>query len=232
MKFASSLAVLAAAGAQAHYTFPKAGTGGALTGEWEAVRVTENRYSHGPVTDVSSTELTCYQAAAQGAPQTLDVKAGDSVTFSVDSELGHPGPLQFYMAKVPSGQTAADFDGSGAVWFKIYHDGPSGLGTESITWPSSGKTEVSVTIPSCVEDGEYLLRVEHIALHSAASVGGAQFYIACAQISVSGGSGSLNTGSLVSLPGAYSPTDPGIQFELYWPVPTEYINPGPDPVSC
>lgn len=214
--------------------------------------MTENRYSHGPVTDVSSTELTCYQAAAQGAPQTLDVKAGDSVTFSVDSELGHPGPLQFYMAKVPSGQTAADFDGSGAVWFKIYHDGPSGLGTESITWPSSGtsfssseifrnasnipcplgKTEVSVTIPSCVEDGEYLLRVEHIALHSAASVGGAQFYIACAQISVSGGSGSLNTGSLVSLPGAYSPTDPGIQFELYWPVPTEYINPGPDPVSC
>jgi hypothetical protein len=44
------------------------------------------------------------------------------------------------MAKVPSGQTAATFDGKGAVWFKIYQDGPSGLGTSSITWPSSGES--------------------------------------------------------------------------------------------
>ncbi|KAL2151622.1 hypothetical protein VTH82DRAFT_6720 [Thermothelomyces myriococcoides] len=232
MKFASSLAVLAAAGAQAHYTFPRGGVGSSLSGEWEVVRMTENRYSHGPVTDVTSSEMTCYQSGVQGAPQTVQIKAGEKFTFSVDTSIGHPGPLQFYMAKVPSGQSASTFDGTGNVWFKIYHDGPNGLGTEQITWPSDGKTEVSVTIPSCIEDGEYLLRVEHIALHSAGSEGGAQFYIACAQLSVSGGSGTLNTGSLVALPGAYKSTDPGILFQLYWPIPTEYINPGPAPVSC
>jgi hypothetical protein len=83
-----------------------------------------------------------------------------------------------------------------------------------------------------VADGEYLLRVEHIALHGAGSVGGAQLYISCAQISVSGGSGSLNTGALASFPGAYSATDPGILFQLYWPTPTSYVNPGPPVVSC
>lgn len=101
-----------------------------------------------------------------------------------------------------------------------------------LTISPTGLTEVSVTVPSCVEDGDYLLRVEHIALHSASSVGGAQIYIGCAQITVTGGSGTLNTGNLVSIPGAYSADDPGILFQLYWPLPTSYINPGPDPVGC
>lgn len=98
--------------------------------------------------------------------------------------------------------------------------------------PIPGKSEVSVKIPSCLANGDYLLRVEHIALHSAGSVGGAQFYLSCAQLTVTGGSGTLNTGSLVSFPGAYKATDPGILFQLYWPVPTSYTNPGPAPVSC
>jgi hypothetical protein len=91
---------------------------------------------------------------------------------------------------------------------------------------------VSVQIPRCIANGDYLLRVEHIALHSASSVGGAQLYLACAQLTVSGGTGTLNTGSLVSFPGAYKATDPGILFQLYWPVPTSYVNPGPAPVKC
>jgi hypothetical protein len=96
----------------------------------------------------------------------------------------------------------------------------------------TGKTEVSVKIPSCIAPGDYLLRVEHIALHSASTVGGAQFYLACAQLTVTGGTGTLNTGELVAFPGAYSATDPGILFQLYWPIPTSYTNPGPAPVSC
>ncbi|KAK4032299.1 putative endo-beta-1,4-glucanase D [Parachaetomium inaequale] len=233
MKLTSSVALLAAAGAQAHYTFPKTSVNGVVSAEWETIRMTENHYSHGPVTDVTSSSMTCYeQDVGTGAAKTVAVKAGGTVTFTVDTTIGHPGPLHFYMAKVPSGQTAATFDGKGAVWFKIYQDGPSGLGTSTITWPSSGKTEVAATIPSCIADGEYLLRVEHIALHSAGSVGGAQLYISCAQISVSGGTGTLNTGSLVSFPGAYKATDPGILFQLYWPTPTSYVNPGPAVVKC
>ncbi|CAF4438291.1 unnamed protein product, partial [Adineta steineri] len=49
----------------------------------------------------------------------------------------------------------------------------------------------------------YLLRVEHIALHDAFYHGGAQFYIACAQIEVTNG-GNGSPGPLVSIPGVYT----------------------------
>lgn len=45
--------------------------------------------------------------------------------------------------------------------------------------------------------------------------GGAQFYIACAQVSVTGGSGSKSPSDLVSFPGAYSPDDPGLLVDIY-----------------
>jgi hypothetical protein len=65
------------------------------------------------------------------------------------------------------------------------------------------------------------MRVEHIALHSASAVGGAQFYISCSQIKVENG------GNKVAVPGAYKATDPGIQLNIYYPVPTSYTPPGP-----
>lgn len=37
-------------------------------------------------------------------------------------------------------------------------------------------------MPSCIAPGQYLMRVELLALHSASSPGGAQFYMECAQI--------------------------------------------------
>lgn len=73
--------------------------------------------------------------------------------------------------------------------------------------------------------GQYLLRAEHIALHVAGSVGGAQFYISCAQINVVGG-GSGSPSPLVKLPGAYSATDPGILVNIYNNF-NSYTMPGP-----
>lgn len=65
------------------------------------------------------------------------------------------------------------------------------------------------TMPSCIAPGDYLLRVELIALHSAGTQGGAQFYMECAQVKVTGSG--TNTGSnFVSMPSPYSPTDPGV----------------------
>ena len=37
------------------------------------------------------------------------------------------------------------------------------------------------TMPSCVAPGDYLMRVELIALHSAYAAGQAQFYMECGQ---------------------------------------------------
>ncbi len=56
--------------------------------------------------------------------------------------------------------------------------------------------------------------IEHVALHSASQAGGAQFYISCAQLTVTGG-GSKTPTNLVSFPGAYKATDPGLVVNIY-----------------
>ena len=52
---------------------------------------------------------------------------------------------------------------------------------------------------------------EIIALHLAQSIGGAEFYPACIQLNVTGSGNAVPKSSdLLSFPGAYSATDPGI----------------------
>lgn len=87
-------------------------------------------------------------------------------------------------------------------------------------------TTVNATIPANVPSGEYLLRVEQIALHMASQPNKAQFYIACSQIQITGG-GNGSPGPLVSLPGAYKTNDPGILVNLYSMQPDAYQPPGP-----
>ncbi len=90
---------------------------------------------------------------------------------------------------------------------------------------ATDKTQVSFTVPKKVPSGNYLVRVESIALHLAQNVGGAQFYISCGQITITGG-GDGTPGPLVAFPGAYKASDPG----LIWPNSpprTSYTAPGP-----
>ncbi|KAK3305662.1 glycoside hydrolase family 61 protein [Chaetomium strumarium] len=227
MKLAVAITLLAAALAEAHYTFPSI----ANTADWQYVRTTTNFQSNGPVTDVNSDQIRCYERnPGTGAPGIYNVTAGQTLNYNAKASISHPGPMLFYIAKVPAGQTAATWDGKGAVWSKIYHDGPRFGG--SLTWPTNGARSVPVKIPSCLQNGDYLLRAEHIALHSAGSAGGAQFYISCAQLTVSGGSGTYSPRNRVAFPGAYRPTDPGIMINIYYPVPTSYTPPGPPVETC
>lgn len=62
-------------------------------------------------------------------------------------------------------------------------------------------------IPTCIKNGEYLLRIQSLAIHNPGST--PQFYISCAQVNVTGGSGSKEPGPLVKIPGAFKATDPG-----------------------
>lgn len=50
-----------------------------------------------------------------------------------------------YLARVPPGKTAANWDGSGAVWFKIYQLGPV-LGGQQLVWPLDGKSSPNLHI--------------------------------------------------------------------------------------
>jgi len=85
-----------------------------------------------------------------------------------------------------------------------------------------------VKIPSDIAPGDYLLRAEVIALHTASSLNSAQFYASCYQITVAG-SGSA-TPSGVLFPGAYKNTDPGVLVDIHQKMST-YVNPGPSVYS-
>ena len=91
----------------------------------------------GPTTDVTADAIRCYELAPGTGSKTYTVNAGDSVGFTAASSISHPGPLQFYLAKVPEGKTAATWDGSGDVWFKIFSQGATFSGGQ-MNWPSNG----------------------------------------------------------------------------------------------
>lgn len=144
----------------------------------------------------------------------------------------HYGPVIVYMSKVSDAATA---DGSSS-FFKVFQD----------TWAKASSTsqgsddywgtkdlnkncgKMDVKVPADLAPGDYLLRAEAIALHSAASAGGAQFYITCYQITVTGSGSSNPTG--VSFPGAYKASDPGLQINIYQQLST-YVAPGPAVVT-
>jgi cellulase len=132
------------------------------------------------------------------------------------------------MSKVTDAATA---DGSSG-FFKIFQDtwakkssGSSGSddywGTKDL---NSNCGKMDFKIPSDLTAGDYLLRAEAIALHAASGLNGAQFYMTCYQITVTGGGSSSPSGVL--FPGAYKATDPGIEINIYQNLAT-YIAPGP-----
>ncbi|KAG7104865.1 Endo-beta-1 like protein [Verticillium longisporum] len=218
--------------ASAHYTFPAISSGGQSSPNWQNVRQTANYQTTGPITNVASSQMTCYELSpGRGAPGTLAVTAGNTVSFTSSPPIFHPGPAIAYLARVPSGQTAATWNGQGAVWFKVWQDNAS-ISSGGISWPNMNAGSVSFPLPRCLDNGEYLVRFEHIALHSASSSGGAQLYLSCGQIRVSGGSGGYKPARLLSFPGAYNANDPGLLLNIYYPVPTSYTPPGGPVGSC
>jgi hypothetical protein len=212
----------------AHYTFPNLILSASPSSDWEYVRETDNFQSLGPETDVTSAEFTCYDTTENLTPSTATVEAGSTIGFQAygnPSSIYHPGVVNVYMAN--AGGDVSSFTGaSGDVWFKVYEISAVTDGGTTITFPSQNLTSVSFTVPSELPSGQYLVRMEAIALHVAFSFGGAQFYIACAQIEVTGG-GNGTPGPLVAIPGVYTGYEPGILIDIYYPIPTNYTQPGP-----
>ncbi|EMD90911.1 glycoside hydrolase family 61 protein, partial [Bipolaris maydis ATCC 48331] len=199
--------------------------------------------SNSPVTSVTSNDIRCN--ANQGpAASKCSVPAGTTVTIEMHQQNGdrscaneaiggaHYGPVLVYLSKVSDSSTA---DGS-TPFFKIFEDtwalnasGSSGSddywGTKDLN-KNCGKMDVK--IPVDLAAGDYLLRAEAIALHTAGSLGGAQFYMTCYQITVTGGGSSVPSG--VSFPGAYKASDPGILINIYQKL-ASYVAPGPAVVA-
>ncbi|KAF9046519.1 endoglucanase II [Panaeolus papilionaceus] len=242
MKFFLGLVSLAVTlnSASAHTIFQELLVNGVSQGRLNGIRVPEY---NGPIMDVTSRDIICNGGVnpyKQPVSQTvIPVPAGAQVTaqwhYMLTSKTGdhsdpidpsHNGPILAYLAKVPS---ATQQDVTGLQWFKIYHDGldSNGWAVERLI-KNQGK--VSFTIPQCLAPGDYLLRVELIALHAAQTYPGAQFYMECAQIRISG-NGNTTPSNTVSFPGAYKGSDPGVSYNLY-NGQRSYTIPGPSVFTC
>lgn len=196
--------------------------------------------SNSPVTDVTSTDIRCNVGGTSGISGKCAVAAGQIVTVEMHQQPGdrscaneaiggdHYGPVQVYLTKVADASTA---DGS-TSWFKIFEDTWSAAAGASSGDDDNWGTKdlntccgrMNVLIPKDIAPGDYLLRAEVIALHVASSTGGAQFYMSCYQLTISGSGTATPSG--VSLPGAYSASDPGILINIHTTMST-YIVPGP-----
>jgi len=223
MKFAASLALVVGA-ANAHTIFQKISVNGADQGQLVGVRAPS---SDNPVQDVTSAALACNQGYVQPvSSQVINVPSGAQIGTWWGHVIGgpqtpgdtdnpiapsHHGPMIYYLAKV---NNAASTGTSGLSWFKIGQDGLDSSGKWGIDRMYASGGWAYVTLPQCLAPGNYLLRAEALALHSAYNQGGAQFYPGCVQINVQG-SGSWTGSNLLAFPGAYSATDPGILINIY-----------------
>ncbi|TFK24643.1 hypothetical protein FA15DRAFT_592048 [Coprinopsis marcescibilis] len=226
MKLLIAFVLSLTAAASAHYTFASLVVNGQVTPAWQYVRRTNNYQNNGPVTDVRSQDFRCYNSQTRATAQTQTVSAGSRIGFNSPGSISHPSVTNIYMARAPNGVDVASWDGSGQVWFKVHEITAVTDGGRSIQFPSNGMRNVEFTIPSSLPSGQYLVRIENVALHSAQGQGGAQWYISCAQVEVTGGGGG-NPSPLVSIPGLYQGNEPGIMINIYYPVPTRYVQPGP-----
>ncbi|KAH8829954.1 glycoside hydrolase [Flagelloscypha sp. PMI_526] len=225
MKFFGSLLLATLAlRASGHYVFSALKLGGTIGTEWTYTRMTNNHWSHGPVTDVTSADFRCYDSENLQNATTVSIAAGSSIGIYAEPNIFHPSVTNVYMAKAPS--NISTWDGSGSVWFKIYQISAVTDGGTSITFPSDGLQTVDFTIPKSLPSGDYLLRIENVALHGASVFQGAQWYISCSQVTITGG-GSGKPSPLVAFPGYYTGYEPGILIQIYWPIPTNYTQPGP-----
>ncbi|KAF2844978.1 lytic polysaccharide monooxygenase [Plenodomus tracheiphilus IPT5] len=241
MKFSTSLVLVAAGSAVSAHTIFVSVNGGKVG---DGVRVPSydgvcppNR-SLLPITNVASNDIVCNGGPNPTAATStiITLQAGSQATLTWRHTLtsgsgdvidaSHKGPVMAYLKKVSDAKTDS---GIGGGWFKIAEDAFDGAKWGVDRLIANGGVQ-TITIPKCIAPGQYLLRGELIALHSASSSGGAQFYMECAQVNIVGGSADKIPTS-VSLPGAYKANDAGILFNLYTGQKT-YTAPGPSVFKC
>jgi cellulase len=246
MKFSVLASLALATMVQGHAILQEISVNGARQGSLKGLRSPNN---NNPVTSVSSSDIVCGQSGYKDST-VINVPAGARVGGWYQHVLGgpqgsndpdnpiaasHKGPVTAWLAKV---NNAASDSQSGLKWFKI---GEDSFNTGSRKWGVDNLISnggwVYFNIPQCVANGQYLLRIETLALHNAYSQGGAQFYTSCAQIQVTNG-GNFSPSQTVSFPGGYSSNDGAIVTNIYGSSGQPdnngqtYNAPGPRPISC
>ena len=172
-----------------HTIFQKVSVNGQDQGQLKGVRAPSSDY---PLMNVNDANFACNTGIQFKDNTIITVPAGARVGAWWGHVIGgaqsandadhpiarsHKGPIMVYLAKVDNAATAGT---TGLRWFKVAESGLSGGVWAVDTMIQNGGWHY-FNMPSCVAPGDYLMRVELIALHGAQASGQAQFYMECAQ---------------------------------------------------
>jgi len=161
-----------------------------------------------------------------GVARVCPAKAGSSLTleFHADPSLvepgvldkSHKGPCAVYMKKVtsavPPGASPAAGDGWFKIWYEGYDDATSKWCTEKLV---SNHGRLSVSIPTDIAGGYYLVRTELLALHQAnLNPPNPQFFVGCAQLFLSSAGTAIAT-STVAIPGYVDLSKTAMKFDIW-----------------
>ncbi|KAJ5548548.1 endoglucanase-4 precursor [Penicillium frequentans] len=177
-------------------------------------------------TAYDTSNIVCHKGSAPGA-LSAPIAPGGSVTLTWNTwPDDHHGPVITYLANCNG--SCSDVDKVDLAFFKIDAGGlindtviPGTWATDELIADSYSRT---LTIPTDIAAGEYVLRHEIIALHGAEDLDGAQNYPQCINLNVTGSGTATPSGTLGE--DLYKDTDPGIYVDI-WATLTTYDIPGP-----
>jgi endoglucanase len=171
-------------------------------------------------------DIICHRSATPAVGHAV-VAAGDKISLQwlVPWPDSHHGPVLDYLANCNGACETVDkttlefFKIDGAGW--VSGGNPGLWATDTLIQNNSTWL---VQIPADIAPGNYVLRHEIIALHSAGSTNGAQAYPQCINLQITGSGNTKPDG--VKGTALYKSTDPGILFNIYTS-PISYTVPGP-----
>ncbi|ROW06914.1 hypothetical protein VMCG_04150 [Cytospora schulzeri] len=174
----------------------------------------------------ASADIICHRGATNGALNNATVAAGDSIQVTWNTwPDSHHGPIIDYIASADDPTTV---DKTTLEFVKIQESGLIS-GSNPGTWATDNLISNGLTweipIPADLKPGNYVLRHEIIALHSAYSSDGAQNYPQCVNIQVTGSGSSLPAGTKGEA--LYTENDESIVFNIYADFDS-YTVPGPE----
>ncbi|KKK13934.1 hypothetical protein P175DRAFT_0437723 [Aspergillus ochraceoroseus IBT 24754] len=173
----------------------------------------------------TSDDIICHRGATPAA-LSAPVAAGSTIEITWNTwPESHKGPIINYLAKCNG--DCSTVDKTSLKFVKIQADAL--IDASANKWITddmiADNFTATLSIPSSIAPGNYVLRHEIIGLHSAGQKNGAQNYPQCFNLKISGSGTANPTGTSATT--FYTPTDPGILFNLYAGA-TSYPMPGPE----
>ncbi|KXL41797.1 lytic polysaccharide monooxygenase [Acidomyces richmondensis BFW] len=181
--------------------------------------------------EYSDPNITCHKGATPGTTY-IPVTAGDKIDLQWSPwPESHKGPVLDYLARCNGDCTKVNKND--LSFFKIDAVGLISDSTPPGTWASdkliANNNTWTVKIPADIKPGNFVLRHEIIALHSAETADGAQNYPQCINLKITGSGTKYPCLSGASCPkgtALYKEKDPGILINIYTAL-SSYTIPGP-----